>query len=102
MELKNAKFPNHEHRHRHYGSRSYNFASQQVGYGSKKKGSRVQENTYVTTIQNIQRSVNVNFAFMNESAAPVTRIMGSNIEASTGSNELYPPHMRVTFIFKCY
>ena len=76
MELKNAKFPNHEHRHRHVGTGTYYFASQQVGYGSKKKGSRAQENQYVTTIQNIQRSVNVNFSKMNESFAPVSRIMG--------------------------
>ena len=102
MELKNARFPDHEHSHKHTGSKAYSFASQRVAYDDIKKGSRTSGRTVVKHIYNESKSVNVNFADMENAPAPVTTIKGSGIEKSTGANDLYPPHMRVTYIFKCY
>ena len=51
-----------------------------------------------------QTSVNINFADMTEEAALISNFKNPNskITKSSGENELYSPHMRVTFMFKCY
>ena len=44
----------------------------------------------------------VDFAHMNSSEAFISTITNPNISISTKKNELYSPHMRVLFYFKCY
>ena len=46
--------------------------------------------------------ITVNFADMNASEAFVSTITNPKVTRSTAENELYSPHMRVKFMFKCY
>ena len=107
LELKDASLPDHAHRHRHKGSKTYSIAYKKGpdGIGTKKKG---HDSSYASDAHqhniNAQTSVNVNFADMSEESALMSnfKVSNSNMKISSNENELYSPHMRVTFMFKCY
>ena len=107
LELKDASLPNHAHKHRHTGSKTYSIAYKKGpdGIGTKKKG---HDSSYASDAHqhniDAQTSVNVNFADMSEEPAFMTdfKVSNSNMKISSNENELYSPHMRVTFMFKCY
>ena len=44
----------------------------------------------------------IDFGQMNPSEAFVSRITNPKVSISSAENELYSPHMRVKFMFKCY
>ena len=107
LDLKDASFPDHAHKHRHTGSKTYSIAYKKGpdGIGTKKKG---HDSSYASDAHqhniNAQTSVNVNFADMSEEETLISNFKNPNskITKSSGENELYSPHMRVTFMFKCY
>ena len=43
----------------------------------------------------------VDFSQMSYSSAGVSKIRGAGIDLTSNANDLYSPHMRVYFIFKC-
>ena len=43
----------------------------------------------------------VDFSKMSYSSAGVSKIRGAGIDLTSNANDLYSPHMRVYFIFKC-
>lgn len=45
--------------------------------------------------------VTVDFSKMSASEAFISRITNPKVSKSTEENELYSPHLRVTFMFKC-
>ena len=110
LELKDASFPDHAHKHRHTGSKNYliNYKRGPKNNESKKKkkgsftSSQVSKDHHHDNDD--QTSVNINFADMTEEAALISNFKNPNskITKSSGENELYSPHMRVTFMFKCY
>ena len=47
------------------------------------------------------RQAEVDFSKMDYSSAGVSKIRGAGIDLTSNANDLYSPHMRVYFIFKC-
>ena len=106
LDLKDASMPDHEHKHKHTGSKRYSISYLTGGavIGTKKnpngdKGSVAKSHNHDIVKET---SANVNFADMSEESAPITRILASKVTKTTNENELYSPHMRVRFMFKCY
>ena len=108
LDLKDASLPDHAHSHTHGGSHdfkvryrtgprtvdvqhfgSYPFPS---AYAAKEHNHDIYEETSFT----------VDFSKMKSSEAFISRITNPKISKSTAENDLYSPHLRVTFIFKCY
>ena len=106
LDLKDASLPDHEHKHRHSGTKKYSISYQagprsvekrkQYWTGSGNVAFNHQHTTKYTT------DVTVNFADMTEDSTPISNIKSPKVTKSSVENELYSPHMRVQFIFKCY
>ena len=104
LDLKDATLPDHEHTHKHTGVKSFNVDYKRGEDDSGSKGgvwggdslakSHRHDHLYTT-------NVNVDFAFMNTDSTPVTHIHAPKVTKSTNENELYSPHLRVHFMFKC-
>ena len=47
-------------------------------------------------------SVEVDFSNMNTAEAFISTITNPKVSISSAENDLYSPHMRVTFMFKCF
>ena len=102
MDMKAARFPDHEHSHKHSGSYSQSFTTREphstIEHFLRTTGGNVY---YKSGLQQRTNYAEVDFSRMQNSAAEVSRIHGSGIELTNSPNDLYPQHMRVYFIFKC-
>lgn len=106
LELKDASLPDHAHKHRHTGTASHKVTYRTgpktlktlMGYWAEngRPSDRHNHDEYVTT------SFNVDYSKMNDSEAFISKITNPKISVSTAANELYSPHLRVVFMFKCY
>ena len=109
-ELKDATLPDHAHKHKHTGSRSFNLNYKRgppsvekntSGLGGSKCTAHHGHDQTHTTVVCITTSVNVDFGYMNETEAFISKMANSTINWSSAENDLYSPHMRVHFMFKC-
>ena len=106
LDLKDASLPDHEHAHRHTGTKTYkiNYKNGPLSLGSGKKfgsgsGSLSAKHDHNG---NSQTEVTIDFGVMSESRAPISKIHASKVTKTTKENELYSSHMRVYYLFKCY
>ena len=109
LDIKDASLPDHAHRHTHSGSQnfkvryrtgpetqsSYRLSTFGTSSTSNRGSSQHNHDIYEET------TVAVDFSKMNPSEAFISRITNPRVSKSTEENELYSPHMRVTFMFKC-
>lgn len=114
LDLKDASLPDHEHRHKHIGvptgektfsiryKRGQDNPPDEEGgqggiYGGSSRAPKHRHNHNVG-----ETSVRIDFGEMQEENSPITNILAPKIKKSLDENELYSPHMRVQFMFKCY
>lgn len=105
LDLKDATLPDHEHRHSHTGSKRYNIDYQKGEDNGDKAGAGWSGGSVARKHKHTKEAttnVTINFADMNQASAPISRIIASKVATSSKENELYSPHMRVQFMFKCY
>ena len=102
MEFKTAHFPDHSHNHRHSGKKDFSVSVKEP-YTTTHCDHNKKYDLYClkSSYNSYSHSVTVDYSYMSESEASVTDINGAGIELTRGDNDLYPPHMRVYFIFKC-
>ena len=109
MDVKDASLPDHAHSHTHRGSHKFT--------GRYRTGPDTVASYYAlipsssSNPPNVARyhnhddwkntDVTVDFSKMDASEAFISRITNPKVSKSTEENELYPPHLRVTFMFKC-
>ena len=109
LDLKDASLPDHAHRHTHGGMTSgrhtysirYRTGPEKLnrrtsGMGGSKAADQHDHDRYEDT------NVTIDFGSMNPSEAFISKITNPKVTKSTAENELYSPHMRVKFMFKCY
>ena len=105
MDVKDASLPDHAHSHTHRGTHKFT-ARYRTGpatvdtvkphLSSSSIGARAHDhNEWENT------DVTVDFSKMDASEAFISRITNPKVSKSTEENELYSPHLRVTFMFKC-
>ena len=101
MDMKAAEFPDHEHSHKHTGSYSQSFTTNEP-YVTKRAEYRYQGSTFYKSGPRARTNhATVDFSRMRDSAEQVSRIHGSGIKLTSSPKDLYPKHMRVYYIFKC-
>ena len=108
LQLKNASLPDHAHRHKHGGKyeskakyrtgpERYTDSGKALGWGDGSMGKKHHHDEYLDAI------VPIDFSKMNETEAFISKVKNPNISvAKEQSENLYSPHMRVKFMFKCY
>ena len=109
LDVKDASLPDHEHNHKHTGKQTYtinykrgqnnppdNEGGQGGIHGGHSRSPKHRHDYSYTT------SVDVDFGHMSSHKSPVTNILAPKVTTSTKENDLYPSHMRVQFMFKCY
>ena len=107
LDLKDASLPDHEHKHRHSGTKKYTIdykmglrylgSGKQAGWWSS--GSLSEKHAHN---DNVKTDVTVDFGDMTQSMAPISRIYSSKISITSNENDFYSPHMRVQYLFKCH
>ena len=109
LDLKDATLPDHAHKHRHTGSKSYSFNYKRgpdiTDQWSFKRGEPLLyswKNAWHNHNIETSSSVNVNFSDMNESEDFISKITNSKVQISNAENNLYPQHIRLMFMFKCF
>ena len=106
LDLKDASLPDHAHSHKHTGVSTYNIeyrtGPKSLGSGKQYMGGSGSLSNKHNHVDNENTSVQINFGDMNTSEAFISRITNPKVSKSSAENELYSPHMRVTFMFKCY
>ena len=106
LDLKDASLPDHEHRHKHSGSSTYSISYKRgpdnPGSSGGVWGGSSEADWHRHDQDNGRTSVTIDFSDMEEEGGEVTNIFAPNITESRNANELYSPHMRVRYIFKCY
>ena len=110
LDLKDASLPNHAHNHAHdgltNGTQTYNIkyrtgekyyhdSGKALGWGDGSMGKKHNHDQDVTT------TLKIDFGKMNPSEALISKIENPKVSVSSAENELYSPHMRVRFYFKC-
>ena len=106
LDLKDASLPDHAHSHSHSGSQDVK-VRYRTGPRTLLKGQRVAGGSgnmarhHNHDIEE-EASFTIDFSKMNASEAFISRITNPKISKSTAENDLYSPHLRVKFIFKCY
>lgn len=106
LELKDATLPDHAHEHRHGGTGTYNIRYKRgpdnVDYYNVKK----KKNNQVAQSHNhnidTDTSVTIDFSKMDTAIGFISHITNPKVCKSTEENDLYSPHMRVMFMFKCH
>ena len=96
LELKDASLPDHAHAHTHQGTQSISYKSASTSSGTP-TGMGALKGASTTS-----RTMTVDFSKMNPSEAFISSIIPSDISKTVLGSDLYPQHMRVQFIFKCY
>ena len=107
LDLKDASLPDHAHRHSHGGRQNFTlrYRTGPVDPGAFEKSSYDGWGTSASPhFHNITEETNftVDFGRMASSEAFISHITNPKVSKSTAENELYPPHMRVKFMFKCF
>ena len=100
MQLKAARFPNHEHNHKHIGQKSFTVPDEEPKYAHR-QGNNKSNHCWSSSLFPVNRNVNIDFSFMSYEKAPVSAIKSPGVELTENANDLYPPHALVHFIFKC-
>ena len=105
LDVKDASLPDHAHSHTHRGTHKFT-ARYRTGPSTVNTIS-----TWMTSSSSAARhhnhnewentDVTVDFSKMGVSEAFISRITNPKVSKSTEENELYSPHLRVTFMFKC-
>ena len=109
LDMKDASLPDHAHSHSHDGLTT-GIHNYKVRYrtGPSTQGSKTagMGGTHASPTHNHNgyedANVSIDFGKMNPSEAFISRITNPKVSKSTAENELYSPHMRVTFMFKCH
>ena len=103
MNMKAARFPDHEHSHKHTGSYSQSITTNEPHDTENTPLFDLIEDGsfYKSGLRARTNHATVDFSRMEDCAAQVSRIHGSGITLTRSSNGLYPQHMRVYYIFKC-
>lgn len=98
--MKAASFPDHFHNHKHTGKAVYSHSNHHANGHSHcgMGGTRCSERTDQPG-DDRKGSITVDFSVMEMAAGKVSEIKGSDIQLK--ENELYPPHLRVYYLFKC-
>ena len=96
LELKDASLPDHAHAHTHQGTQSISYTSASTSSGTP-TGMGALKGAGTTS-----KTMTVDFSKMNPSEAFISSIIPSDISKTVLGSDLYPQHMRVQFIFKCY
>ena len=100
MAIRAARFPNHEHSHKHTGIRDMPVKTAEPKYTRKTKD-KGSDTVFSSNLYWSERQATVDFSKMSTSSAGVSKIRGAGIDLTNNANDLYSPHMRVYFIFKC-
>ena len=103
LDIKDASLPDHAHAHNHDGSATYSFPTSSAsnngfvtaGMGGMNALSDITSNSET-------QSITVDFGSMESSEAFISKILSSDTSKNIIGSDLYPQHMRVYFIFKCY
>jgi len=100
MAMKAASFPDHFHNHKHTGVGTYTHSNHHANGHSHcgMGGTRCSERTDQPG-DDRKGSITVDFSVMKEDAAKVSAMRGPDIQLK--DNELFPPHLRVYYLFKC-
>ena len=77
------------------GPEKYTDSGKALGWGSGSMSKKHNHDKIAKT------SVGIDFGKMNPAEAFISRITNPKVSKSTEENDLYSPHMRVTFMFKC-
>ena len=96
LEFKDASLPDHAHAHTHKGTQSISYTSATSDSGTF-SGMGI-----IPGAGTKSRTMTVDFSKMEPSEAFISSITSSDISKTVLGNDLYPQHMRVQFIFKCY
>ena len=107
LDLKDASFPDHTHAHTHDSTYDVKVPYRKGPKDVWSRHSRIFGNDEDTSAfhrhrQPIEQNFTIEFSQMNPSEPYISKIQGSKISKSTAENDLYPAHMRVIFLFKCY
>ena len=104
LDVKDASLPDHAHSHTHRGTHKFT-ARYRTGPSSLGGRSTSSSSSDAARGHNhtdwVNADVTVDFSKMGVSEAFISRITNSKVSKSTEENELYSPHVRVTFMFKC-
>ena len=103
LDIKDASLPDHAHAHNHDGSATYSFSTSSAssnGYATAGMGG-MNALSGITNKSKTQ-SITVDFGSMGSSEAFISKIVSSDTSKNIIGSDLYPQHMRVYFIFKCY
>lgn len=105
LELKDATLPDHAHEHRHGGSATYSLkykrGPDQPGHANvKKKKNHDVANKHDHNIDT-ETFVTIDFSKMDTAIGFISHITNPKVCKSTDENDLYSPHIRVMFMFKC-
>ena len=109
LDMKDASLPDHAHKHKHdglttgvhkykvrYRTGPVTTSKNHSGMGGSRASSHHNHDTYEDA------NVSIDFGQINHEETFITNITNPKVSISTNENELYSPHMRVTFMFKCY
>ena len=112
LHLYDASLPDHAHRHVHdgiptgkqtfnvkyrTGEKYYHDSGKALGWGDGSGSKKHNHNDELTT------TFTVDFGKMKPSEEGfISKIKNPKVSISTAENDLYSPHMRVVFMFKCF
>ena len=96
LEFKDASLPDHAHAHTHKGTQRISYTSPTSDSGTY-AGMGIHKSSGTTS-----ETMTIDFSKMEPSEAFISSITSSDISKTVLGNDLYPQHMRVQFIFKCY
>ena len=103
LDIKDASLPDHAHAHNHDGSATYSFSTSSAsGNGFTTAGMGGMNALSGITSNSETQSITVDFGSMESSEAFISKIVSSDTSKNIIGSDLYPQHMRVYFIFKCY
>ena len=108
LDIKDASLPDHAHKHTHNGSQTFKlrYRTGPESPGTEGTGRTLSSSQGTMSEKHdhdfIDTTFAVDFGKINPSEAFISRITNPKITQSTAENDLYSPHMRVKFMFKCY
>ena len=106
LEMKDATLPDHAHSHKHSGSYKstarYRTGPYELDTGKQYMGGSGSLSNKHGHNQWENADVTVDFSKMGSSEAFISKITNPKVTKSSAENDLYSPHMRVLFFFKCF
>ena len=105
LEMKDATLPDHAHSHKHSGSYTskarYRTGPYELDTGKQYMGGSGSLSNKHGHNQWENADVSIDFSKMSNSEAFISKITNPKVTKSSLENDLYSPHMRVIFFFKC-